>query len=437
MAGWDTTCCGPQKGGVWWDKAHTQKATASNAGAALAGARLYERTANPSYLGFSQQVYSYWFSNMVSQGVCDHITTDGTKVWWRFSYNEGLMTGAALALARVTGSSTYLTNANNLALFMVNNEVGATASGLILSDGSNTSCGGDCHQFKGPAFRYLSLLYAAGSHAPRYYAVLKGSADSIWNFARDTNQNLFSVSWGGPSQAVVDEGQDNAACSALSRFAELYGGYPGSGIPLNQYEAENAVLHHVQLEALHSGFAGWAYITGWNADNQWVQFDVNCAASGAHTLLLRYAAGAGDAFRAIGVNGNVLFPRQSFPGTSGWGNYQTLSLACNLPAGHSTVSLQYDSSRNSSNSLNVDNLVVAGDPPEQIRILGTELSQTGSVQLTWSAIPGQKYRVQYSAGLTNGNWNDLGIPVTAPNVTANATDASPASHERYYRIVAP
>src|SRR5271169_1503007 len=41
--GWDNTCCGPTVGGVWWDKAHTQKATASNAGAALAGALLYER----------------------------------------------------------------------------------------------------------------------------------------------------------------------------------------------------------------------------------------------------------------------------------------------------------------------------------------------------------------------------------------------------------
>ena len=33
--GWDTTCCGPSRGGLWWDKAHTQKATAANAGAAL------------------------------------------------------------------------------------------------------------------------------------------------------------------------------------------------------------------------------------------------------------------------------------------------------------------------------------------------------------------------------------------------------------------
>jgi len=440
MAGWDTTCCGLRKGGVWWDKAHTQKATAANAGAALAGARLYERTADPSYLGFAQQVYSFWYSNMVNPAlfqVCDHINTDGTKVWWKFTYNEGLMVGASLALGRITGNPAYLTNANNLAHFMVENEVAATASGLILSDGSNSGCGGDCHQFKGPAFRYLSLLYATGSQVPRYYSVLKGSADSIWNLARNAHSTVFSVDWAGPPPASVDQGQDNAACSALSRFAQLYGGYPGSGIPLNQYEGENATLHHVQLEALKGSFTGWGYVTGWNADGQWIEFGINCAAAGAHTLSLRYAAGAGDASRVISVSGSVLVRNQRFPGTSDWATYNTVSLPCNLPAGHSAVSLRYDSSQNSSNWLNLDNLVVAGDPPEQIRIVGMDLTATGTVRLTWSATAGETYRVQYSTGLTNRGWSDLGIPVTASNATASAEDPALAGHERYYRIVAP
>jgi predicted alpha-1,6-mannanase (GH76 family) len=437
MAGWDTTCCGFQKGGVWWDKAHTQKATAANAGAALAGARLYERTANPTYLGFSQQVYSFWYSNMVGNGVCDHINTDGTKVWWKFTYNEGLMTGAALALARVTGNSAYLTNADNLARYMVANEVASTAYGLILSDGSNSSCGGDCHQFKGPAFRYLSQLYAAGSHNPRYYVTLKGSADSIWNLARNTTSTVFSVDWAGPAQSSVDQEQDNAACSALSRFAQLYGGYPGSGIPLNQYEAENAVLHHVQLEALYGSFTGWGYIAGWNADDQWIEFDINCAVAGTHAIVLRYAAGAGDAARGISINSTVLAATQRFPGTSGWASYNTVSLPCNLPAGHSTVSIRYDSTQNSSNWLNLDNLVVTGDPPQQIRILQTSRTDTSSVHLTWSATAGQIYRVQYSSGLTNGGWTDLGIPVTASNTIANADDPSPTNRARFYRVVTP
>ena len=99
MTGWDTTCCGSSPGGLWWDKAHTQKNTAANAGAALAGARLYQRTGNAAYLTFAQQVYSYWYANMVNPTtfqVCDHLNPDGSKTWWRFSYNEGLMIGASV-----------------------------------------------------------------------------------------------------------------------------------------------------------------------------------------------------------------------------------------------------------------------------------------------------------------------------------------------------
>src|SRR6185436_10977965 len=159
---WDNTCCGPTVGGMWWNKAHTQKATAANAGAALAGARLYLRTTNVAYLSFAQQVYSFWFSNMVHSStfqVCDHIDTSGTKVWWKFTYNEGLMIGASVELNEATGNNTYLNNAHNIANFMVNNEYVPTAYGNALHDGDNSGCGGDCHQFKGPGYRYLMRLY--------------------------------------------------------------------------------------------------------------------------------------------------------------------------------------------------------------------------------------------------------------------------------------
>ena len=142
--GWDTSCCGPGKGGMWWDKAHTQKATAANAGAALAGTRLYLRTGNTSSLDFAEQVYSYWRSNMLNSAtfqVADHILPDGSKVWWRFTYNEGLMIGASVELGEATGDSTYLTNAHKIAGFMVTHEIASTGHGYFLYDGSNSDCG--------------------------------------------------------------------------------------------------------------------------------------------------------------------------------------------------------------------------------------------------------------------------------------------------------
>ena len=197
--GWDNSCCGAPVGGVWWDKAHSQKATASNAGAALAGARLYLRTTNVTYLNFAQQVYGYWFTNMVNQStfqVCDHIQTDGTKVWWQFTYNEGLMIGASVELNEATGTAAYLTKAQNIASFMMNHEVVAN----VLKDGNNSTNTDDAHEFKGPAYRYLMRLYQKDTSKTQYYTVLKASADAIWNLARDTNLTVFAVNWAGPTQ---------------------------------------------------------------------------------------------------------------------------------------------------------------------------------------------------------------------------------------------
>jgi predicted alpha-1,6-mannanase (GH76 family) len=46
--------------------------------------------------------------NPVSFQVCDHINPDGTKVWWKFTYNEGLMIGASVELNEATGAAMYL-----------------------------------------------------------------------------------------------------------------------------------------------------------------------------------------------------------------------------------------------------------------------------------------------------------------------------------------
>jgi uncharacterized repeat protein (TIGR03803 family) len=63
-------------------------------------------------------------------------------------------------------------------------------------------------------------------------------------------------------------------------------------------------------------------------------------------------------------------------------------------------------------------------------ILSTARSN-GNVVLTWSAIPGQNYRVQYSGNMTN--WANLGSPVTATNATMVTTDII-TPPLRWYRI---
>jgi hypothetical protein len=57
----------------------------------------------------------------------------------------------------------------------------------------------------------------------------------------------------------------------------------------------------------------------------------------------------------------------------------------------------------------------------------------GGLVLTWSAAPGQAYQVQYNDDLTQPAWLDLGIPLTATNVTAASSDVT-TNRARFYRV---
>jgi uncharacterized repeat protein (TIGR01451 family) len=65
-----------------------------------------------------------------------------------------------------------------------------------------------------------------------------------------------------------------------------------------------------------------------------------------------------------------------------------------------------------------------------------EIRRTGaSVSLTWTAIAGSRYRVQFKDTLAQPDWSDLPGEVLATGQTASKTDA-PGSQQRFYRILA-
>jgi uncharacterized repeat protein (TIGR01451 family) len=55
--------------------------------------------------------------------------------------------------------------------------------------------------------------------------------------------------------------------------------------------------------------------------------------------------------------------------------------------------------------------------------------------LTWSAISGQTYRVQYSTNLWDTNWTDLPPDVTATDTTATLSDSPLSDAQRFYRLM--
>jgi hypothetical protein len=60
---------------------------------------------------------------------------------------------------------------------------------------------------------------------------------------------------------------------------------------------------------------------------------------------------------------------------------------------------------------------------------------SGSVNLSWTALDGKLYRVQYKNDLTDANWTDLNGDVTANGNTANKVDGTIGSAAiRFYRV---
>ena len=307
LAAWDTTCCGPNPGGIWWDVARTGKATASNGGPAIAAARLFTRTGDAKYLAFARQVYAYWKQEMVdpvTYRVTDSIGVDGRRNPWKFTYNEGQMLGAALELHRVTGERAYLDDAHGFAGAILSTETADSGVGRILTDGAPPDCAGeDCPLFKGITYRYLANLEALDPR-PELRRVLEQSARGAFELAREQDTGRFAVDWAGPADAGDGTvSQQVSATFAVDRWAHLLGGPPGSSAEAFVLEAEDGVLDRLTFVSPRAGFTGWAALWSPGLPVERLAFDFTVPDEGPRQLSLRYATRAADARREAWLDG--------------------------------------------------------------------------------------------------------------------------------------
>jgi hypothetical protein len=121
--GWDDDDRHPAPGGIFWmyqagANPVRDRNTISNAPAAQLGLRLYLATGEQEYLDRARECYA-WAERTLrdpADGLYwDHIKFDGTIERTKWSYNQGMMLGAATLLARATGDDTYLARARQLA----------------------------------------------------------------------------------------------------------------------------------------------------------------------------------------------------------------------------------------------------------------------------------------------------------------------------------
>jgi hypothetical protein len=124
-------------------------------------------------------------------------------------------------------------------------------------------------------------------------------------------------------------------------------------------------------------------------------------------------------------NGNTLF-NQTDMGVFSYTNLQFIVWA----TGASTT-LEFGA-RNDNDYFGLDDVSVTPIPSP---VFQSAAMAGGSLTLTWSAVAGATYQLQYTTNLNLLNWTNLGAPITAVSGAIVTSDANGAQPQRFYRVV--
>jgi hypothetical protein len=129
-------------------------------------------------------------------------------------------------------------------------------------------------------------------------------------------------------------------------------------------------------------------------------------------------------------NGTTIFNQSNFPFTA-WTNLQFIVTATSV----STV-LQFGF-EDTPYYLGLDDISVTPIMPPAFKAAQQTTAPTTAFNLTWSAVAGLVYQVQYNTNLLQTNWINLGSPITATTNTLSISDtnAFSSSPSRFYRVV--
>ncbi|KAK5115012.1 hypothetical protein LTR85_010050 [Meristemomyces frigidus] len=196
-AGTGATC-----GGQWWNKTHNATNTINNELYLAVGASLANRIGNNQEYKDAATQQADWLlktsklmnsNNTFVDGLSLSDCTPEGPVW---SYNQGVILGALVEMNKLTGDSSYLDTAANIAQGTLDT---LTVNGILTDSAEYPDEDATAAQFKGVFARNLASLQSARGNGD-YVSFLQSNADSIWSNDRQSDGQL-GADWQGP---VVD-----------------------------------------------------------------------------------------------------------------------------------------------------------------------------------------------------------------------------------------
>lgn len=212
--GWDTDPSHPCPGGVYWTQApwSQDRNTVSNGPGAELGLHLYLLTHERGYLTWAKRMFEWADGCLLAPNglYWDHIDLAGTIEKTQWSYNQGVMLGAATLLYKATGDRKYLTKAKSI----------ATAS--LAFYGAEDRLWNQPARFNAIFFKNLLILDGV-SHDAAYKKTMQAYADRAYDEARDPATGLYHFDE-GPVQLLEQSApvQINALLAwPRSRYGQL------------------------------------------------------------------------------------------------------------------------------------------------------------------------------------------------------------------------
>lgn len=209
-------------GGIYWceQKKHS-KNTCSNAPGTVYALKLYQATADKSYLTKGKKLYEWTKAHLQDpkDGLYyDNIALNGRIGKTKYAYNSGQMLQAATLLYKITKKKAYLKEAQRIAQACYDYFFDGTASDdqgsfKLLSKGNIW--------FTAVMMRGFCELYEADGN-PKYMDAFVRNLNYAWSHSRDGKTGLFNSDWSGKSRDEKKWLLTQAAMSEMFAKAAIY-----------------------------------------------------------------------------------------------------------------------------------------------------------------------------------------------------------------------